>query len=291
MAKRDFNEWRSHFIPTISGYSYYVDFDKVSVNVDSIKTELNIMNSLMGSKNICEDFVNLATKYPEIRKCIPILLAIREKKFDIRDNGKIITYDLSKHVNSIEELSRLMSETGLFKMMENRLINLVDYVYGVETGLDSNARKNRGGHQMEDLVEGFIRATGKKYFKEMYLSEIESRYGLDLSAISNKGSTRKRFDFVVESNNHIFAFEVNFYTSSGSKLNETARSYKMLAEESRGVNGFTFVWVTDGCGWKDAQNNLRETFDVLDTLYSIHDLESGVLSRLFDGVEIVLDHF
>ncbi len=191
------------------------------------------------------------------------------------------------YTNSVDDFCRLMDETGLFKMMENRIHNLVDYVYGVETGLDSNARKNRSGTQMEDLVETYIQRTKKTYHKQMKLSDVEKIYDLDLSSLSNKGNTEKRFDFVVESNNHVFGIEVNLYTNTGSKPHETARSYKMLAEESRDVNRFTFVWVTDGHGWVDAKDNLRETFDVLDTLYSIHDLENGALQRLFDGKEFV----
>lgn len=160
----------------------------------------------------------------------------------------------------------------------------MDYVLGVETGLNSNARKNRGGHLMEDLVEryivqaGFIRDT--TYFKEMCLSEIEDKFHLDLSAISNQGKTEKRFDFVLVKDNIIYAIECNFYSSGGSKLNETARSYKSIALESQNIENFKFVWFTDGKGWESARNNLEETFEVLDTLYSIHDLENGILFHL-----------
>ena len=164
----------------------------------------------------------------------------------------------------------------------NHLVNnLVDYVTGVETGLDSNGRKNRGGHLMEDVVEGFIKETGVEYYKEMYLAEIERKWGLDLSALSNDGKARKRFDFVAKTPTTVYAFETNFYASSGSKLNETARSYKLLAQESKGISGFTFVWITDGLGWKSAKNNLRETFDETEFLYSIVELENGALSDLF----------
>ena len=151
---------------------------------------------------------------------------------------------------------------------------------GVETGLDSNARKNRGGKAMESLVESHIRKTGCTYFTEMCISDIQNKWGLDLSRLSNDGRAVKRFDFVVESKGQIFGFEVNFYSGGGSKLNETARSYKMLAEESRNIERFKFVWITDGIGWKSARGNLRETFDVLDNLFSINDLENGVLEKI-----------
>ena len=134
---------------------------------------------------------------------------------------------------------------------------------------------------MEDLVEGYIRQTGKQYFKEMYLSEIERRWSLNLSALSNEGQATKRFDFVVKTSSCVYAIETNFYSGGGSKLNETARSYKMLAQESKEIQNFKFVWITDGTSWKSARHNLEETFDVLDNLYCISDLENGILDTLF----------
>ena len=177
-----------------------------------------------------------------------------------------------------------MRKTGLFDLIANHIINnLVDYATGIETGLDSNGRKNRGGHLMENLVEGFIQKAGyvkdKDYFKEMNLSKIENKWRIDLSAISNQGSTEKRFDFVIKTNNSIYGIETNFYGSRGSKLNETARSYKTLALEAKMIDGFKFVWFTDGKGWNSARNNLKETFDILDDIYNINDLESGVIER------------
>ena len=138
---------------------------------------------------------------------------------------------------------------------------------------------------MEDLVESYIKKAGfvkdKTYFKEMKIQQIEENFHIDLSAISNSGKTVKRFDFVVKGNTSVYGIETNFYTSSGSKLNETARSYKQIAQEAAAINGFTFVWVTDGKGWIDARNNLAETFEVLHTLYSIDDMENGIMEKLF----------
>ena len=138
---------------------------------------------------------------------------------------------------------------------------------------------------MEDLVEGFIKKvgfiSGKTYFKEMNRSDIERKWGIDLSAISNQGKAEKRFDFVVKTPSMIYAIETNFYSSSGSKLNETARSYKTLATEADTVDGFTFVWFTDGKGWTSARHNLEETFDIMEHIYCIDDMENGVMSKLF----------
>ena len=204
--------------------------------------------------------------------------------YAIDGDGEYI-FNFKKPNYSVNEYKMFMRKTGLFKLISSRIINnLVDYVTGVEVGLDSNGRKNRGGHLMEDLVESFLvkegLVKGESYFKEMYISDIEKRWGLDLSGISNTGKTEKRFDFVVRKNNTVFAIETNFYSGGGSKLNETARSYKTLALESKEIDGFRFVWFTDGQGWRSAKHNLEETFDVMDDIYCIHDLECGVLKTL-----------
>ncbi len=290
--KRNFNEWLKSFRSSIATYNYYVDFEKVYSNIDAIKVELNILNSLIGSKNIEVDFVNLLKRYPETLKVIPILIAKRESEIYCQDeNGsKIFKFDFGRYIpNShkfFEEYIYFMRETGLFGLLENHIINnLVDYVTGVEVGLDSNGRKNRGGHLMEDLVEKYIKEAGfvkdKTYFKEMRIKQIEKKFRIDLSLISNKGKTVKRFDFVVCVGNTVYGIETNFYASSGSKLNETARSYKQISQEAQEISGFKFVWFTDGDGWFDARHNLEETFDVMDDIYCIKDLEDGVIDTLF----------
>lgn len=289
---RDFNSWLAGFRDSIADYGYYIDFEKVHRNVDSIKVELNILNSLIGSKNIKEDFKNLVSKYPEVLKCIPLLLAVRANDIYCQDEngGYMYNFNLGKHSANgsadFERYAYFMEHTGLFDLLENHIINnLVDYATGVETGLDSNGRKNRGGHLMEDLVESFIKKAGfvkdTSYFKEMYIHQITEKWNIDLSAISNKGKMEKRFDFVVKTEGMIYGIETNFYSSGGSKLNETARSYKTLALETNTINGFTFVWFTDGKGWTSARNNLEETFDVMDNIYNIKDLENGIIKEIF----------
>lgn len=284
--KRNFSAWLSSFRDSIADYGYYIDFEKVHRNVDNIKVELNILNSLIGSKNIEEDFEKLINKYPETLKCIPLLLAVRSNEIYAIDSEGEFTYNFKNPNLSVEQYKVFMRKTGLFDLIENHIVNnLVDYATGVETGLDSNGRKNRGGHLMEDLVESFIKKAGfvkdKTYFKEMYIHQITAKWGIDLSAISNQGKMEKRFDFVVKTPTMIYGIETNFYGSGGSKLNETARSYKTLALETDTINGFTFVWFTDGKGWTSARNNLEETFDVMQHIYNIKDLEDGVISEVF----------
>ena len=286
MSKRDFHTWLSNFRYSIADFGYYIDFNKVYNNAESIKIELNILNSLISSKNIEVDFENLIKKYPETLKCIPILLAVREYEIFAGENGDVKLYTFNKQINTIEDYKLFMKKTGLFDLLSNHIINnLYDYVTGVETGLDSNGRKNRGGHQMEDLVESYIQKAGFKhdvnYFKEMYVSEVSRKWNIDLSAVSNQGKMEKRWDFVVKTDNCIYLIETNFYGSGGSKLNETARSYKTIATEMKNVKGAKFVWFTDGAGWKSAARNLEETFDVLDDIYSINDMQNGIMTEVF----------
>ncbi len=283
---REFNEWFSTFKEKISNYEYYVNFGKVYKNVCKLKIELNLMNSLIGSENVEADFDSLIAAYPNVLKCIPGLLAVRSKEIYAIDADGEFTFKFNKPNCSAEEYKMFMRKTGLFDLISKHIINnLVDYATGVEVGLDSNGRKNRGGHLMENLVESYLQKAGLKrdfdYYKEMYLHQIEEKWRLDLSGISNTGKTEKRFDFVVKTANTVFAIETNFYASSGSKLNETARSYKTIALESKEIDGFAFVWFTDGLGWKSARHNLEETFDVMENIYCIADLENGIANTLF----------
>lgn len=284
--KRDFIKWLSTFRDSIATYSYYVDFEKVYENVEGIKIELNILNSLIGSKNIKSDFEAILKKYPETLKCIPILLAVRNSEIAVSDEKGSLQFDFDTRIYPIEKYSEFMEKSGLFSLFQNHLVaNLLDYVTGVETGLDSNGRKNRGGHLMEDLVESYILNAGfekdKTYFKEMYIHEITNKWNVDLSAISNQGKMEKRFDYVIKTKNQIYVIETNFYGSGGSKLNETARSYKTLAGEIDTIKGVTFVWFTDGNGWQSARHNLEETFDVMEHIYCIKDMEDGVMGKVF----------
>ena len=281
--KRDFSVWLSTMRSSINAYSYYVDFEKVYKNVDDIKLPLCILNSLVGSQNIENEFLTTVEKYPEVLKCIPILLAVRQKEIYAQDHESACLYDFStQSALRPAQFATFMRKVGLFDLLSRRIIaNLLDYVTGIEVGLDSNARKNRGGHQMEDLVESFILKTGAQYYKEMYLTEVEKKWGVNLSSLSADGKSTKRWDFVVCSRADIYLIETNFYTSGGSKLNETARSYKMLAQEARDIPNVHFMWITDGGGWSSARRNLQETFEEMEHLYNINDLENGRLSDLF----------
>ncbi len=279
---RDFDYWLSQMRKSINTYSFYVDFDKVYANVEAMKIELNILNSLIGSQNVEKDIRFIFEKYPETLKCIPTLLAVRQNEIYAQDEEGSFSFNFSKPNYSIDEYIMFMRKTGLLNLISEHIVNnLVDYALGIETGLDSNGRKNRGGHQMENLVELYLKKANVEYYKEMYLTEVESKWDIDLSAISAEGTTTKRWDFVVKTQDKVYVIETNFYSAGGSKLNETSRSYKMIAEEAKTIPNFEFMWITDGGGWRSARRNLAETFNVMEHIYNITDMENGVFDKVF----------
>ena len=235
-------------------------------------------------------------KYPETLKCIPILLAKREKEIIIKSSEKDYYYNFNKMNYSIEDYIMFMRKTGIFDLLENHLIsNLYDYATGVEVGMDTNARKNRTGDAMEDLVESYIVKAGfikdYNYYKELTSTQLKEKWNIDLKEIlknidvttKNKKvkMAKKRFDFVVENSNMLYLIETNFYGSQGSKLNETARSYKMLNEELKRIKGIKFVWFTDGKGWNTAKGNLEETFNEMKDIYRINEMKNNIMNEIF----------
>ena len=294
--KRNFAEWLSEFEDSIASWRYYTDFEKVYKNVNSIRNELNLLTGLIGNKNIEIEFENLVNEYPNVLKAIPILIAKREKVIIIKDAMQDYYYNFNKMNYSIKDYIMFMRKTGIFDLLENHLIsNLYDYVTGVEVGMDTNARKNRTGDAMEDLVESYIVKAGfvkeHNYFKEVTSTKLKEKWNIDLKEIlknidmatQNKKvkMAEKRFDFVIQNNNILYLIETNFYSSQGSKLNETARSYKMLNEELKKIKGIKFVWLTDGKGWNSAKGNLEETFNEMEDIYNIKEMKENIMSEIF----------
>ena len=281
---RDFSKWFETFRASINSYNYYADFEKIYRNAERFRTEIFILNSIRGSKNIEQDFEKILNEYPKCIRVVPILLAVRNFEIYCQDENGAVNYDfknLANSANSIEQYKYFMRKTGLFDLLECRLLNLYDYVKGVETGLDFNERKNRGVYQMENLVELYLEKSGAEYYKDIYLSDIEREWEIDLSDISAQVTPIKRWNFAVKTLDKIFIIETNFFTDGGSKLNEIARSYKLIAEKAKSIKGFEFVWITDGKGWRSARHNLEETFKVLENLYNVSDMENGIFNELF----------
>jgi len=293
MNNRNFEGWLSQFDNSIASWKYYTDFDKVYGNVNKMKNELNLLNGLIGSKNIENDFKNLIKEYPKVLQVIPILIAKRENIIIIKDAGKDYYYNFKNMNYSIDDYIVFMRKTGIFDLLENHLIGSVfDYVTGVEVGMDTNGRKGRTGDAMEDLVESYLLKAGFvrnfNYFKEYTKTDIMNKWGIDLSHIdqklkgkTNNKNAEKRFDFVVKTDKMLYVIETNFYATQGSKLNETARSYKMIESEFKNMKNVTFVWITDGKGWNSARHNLEETFNEMEHIYNISDMKNDIMSKIF----------
>ena len=257
----------------------YVDFTKVAANVEAISIKLNQLNYLIGQTDMVGAVERLWEENPKVFTVLDVLIAIRSKdgKKSIDENGKIQL--ISDCFNSPAEVVRFLDETGLTWLFQTKQIsNLVDYVFGVEVGLDSNARKNRGGHLMEKLVADIFTRNGIEFDKEVYYSEFpEIQEAL--------GADNKRFDFVIKTKNKTYLIETNFYTGGGSKLNEVARAYSELAPKINAVHGFEFVWITDGIGWVSARNKLQEALSHIPSVYNLTTIQQFVKEVCDQGDE------
>lgn len=285
---RDFEEWLKTFTDNINGWNYYVNYNTAYKNTTAVKRQLALLNTLKGSENIEEEFKDLVTTYPECLQAVPLLLAVRENVIAITENDRRLDFNFKNLNYDVELYVEFMQKTGIFELLQSHIVgDLLDVGLGINIGLDSNARKNRGGDQMEDLVEFYIKQAGfvkdVTYFKELYLEDVEKKWGYDLSNISADGTSTKRFDFVVkpEGSEEVYICECNCYSSSGSKLNETARSFKAISLEAKEIEHVHFVWFTDGAGWLKTKKNLKETYDVQEDIYNIADLKNGIISEKF----------
>lgn len=288
MKERNYSEWRSTFQDAIATWGYYTDFEKVYEHTDKLRIYLSTLNALVGYQgDIKQLFKDIVTDNPKVLRAIPILIAKREKEAVVIKTAEKDYYFDFKRVNyTVDEYVMFMEKNGLFDLLQKHVIsNLYDYVLGVEVGLDSNTRKNRTGDAMEDLVEDYIIAAGfikdVNYFKEQTKSEIQEKFGIDLSCISNnENGTEKRFDFVIKTDSMVYGIECNFYHSQGSKLYETARSYRQISTETDDLDYFTFVWITDGAGWDKTERPLKQAFDSIANLYNIYDMENGIIKKI-----------
>ena len=251
----------------------YVDFPKVETNVEAISIKLNQLNYLLGQADMPAAVERLWNENSKVFSVLDILIAVRAndktKCIDAKGNIRL----MGDYFESPEQVVRFLDETGLTKVFQTKQIkNLVDYVFGVEVGLDSNARKNRGGHIMEELIANIFSQNGIDFEQEIYYTEFP-----EIEKVL--GSDKKRFDFVIRTPGKIYLIETNFYTRGGSKLNEVARSYSELAPKINSVQGFEFVWITDGIGWNDAKNKLQEAFSHIPSIYNlttIHEFISKI---------------
>ncbi|MDY3069053.1 MAG: type II restriction endonuclease [Parabacteroides sp.] len=266
-TKEQFNEFMSQLIETIATLDFFVDFDKVSANVDVVSMKLNQLNYLIGKEDINSAIIDLWNENPKAFNVLDILIAVRksDKKKALNNRGEITLLD--NFFKTSEGVIEYIESTGLKEVFQNKKItNLVDYVFGIETGLDTNARKNRSGKLMENKVAEILKENNIPFRKEVYSTEFEE--------MSCLGEDLKRFDFVIETHKKTYLVEVNFYSGGGSKLNEVARSYTELAPKINQFSNFEFVWITDGIGWKSASSKLEEAFYNIPSVYNLESIKN-----------------
>ena len=268
--KKDFNVFMSQLQETNQTLDFFCDFEKIAQNVDDIKLSLCMLNSLIGAKDMRTAVETIWKRDKTAFNVMDILIAVRSegRKVVLNSLGNCVVLD--SYFTSVNGVLEYLDETGLAEVFQSKKINdLVDYVFGIETGLDTNARKNRSGHVMENMVANIFDKEGIEYRQEVYSSEWR--------AISRVlGDDEKRFDFVVKTTKKTYLIEVNFYSGGGSKLNEVARSYSDIAPKINSVSGFEFVWITDGVGWQSAKNKLQEAYNIIPSIYNLTSVSEFV---------------
>jgi type II restriction enzyme len=285
MIKRKFEDILKGLKETVNGYDWFVDFNTVLKNLNKIKNELSQLNNLIGSNDFLNDFELIFSSNPNIATALPILIAMRANQIKVLD-GTILTFDFDKNKNSAKDYVELLEKTGIRILMENKVIsNLYDYVLGVEAGINTNARKNRTGKQMESLVGSFLKKdlTGVKVYSQITGKQIEALTGnssLVNLGIVTKNNKDKKFDFAFEKNGKLYVIECNFYSSQGSKLAATVGQYIELNDKIKKAKDVEFVWVTDGMGWLSSKNDLNNAYQQIGLLFTIEDLENGILKTI-----------
>ncbi len=267
---QEFMTFMSQLKETNQTLDFFCDFGKINDNVENIKLSLCMLNCLIGSTNLRASVETIWNRDRTAFNVMDILIAVRSegKKKVLNALGESIVLDTLFH--SVDGVMEFLTDTGLADVFQTRKItNLVDYVFGVETGLDSNARKNRSGHVMENVIANLFAENEVSYRTEVYSSEWPA-------LAQALGEDEKRFDFVVETSQKTYLIEVNFYSGGGSKLNEVARAYSEIAPKINAVDGFEFVWITDGIGWKSAKNKLQEAFNIIPNIYNLTSIEDFV---------------
>ncbi len=268
--KKNFEEFMSQLQETNQTLDFFCDFEKISQNVDDIKLSLCILNSMIGTDDLQKSVETIWNRDKTAFNVMDILIAVRsEGKKKVLDKlGRCVVLD--SLFESVDGVMEFLESTGLAGIFTQRKISdLVDYVFGIETGLDTNARKNRSGHVMEGMVARIFEKNGIDFRQEIYSSE--------WPAITKVlGDDEKRFDFVITTASKIYLMEVNFYSGGGSKLNEVARSYSDIAPKINSVSGFEFVWITDGIGWRSAKNKLQEAYSIIPSIYNLTNISEFI---------------
>lgn len=267
-----FKTFLSQLSETNATLDYFTDFKKIKGNVNKIAIKLNQLNYLIGKENLKEAVNKLYEENPKSFEVLDILIAIRKNKNTKIFNNKGEIVMLDSYFTSPELILEYIEKTGLAEIFRNKDVkNLVDYVFGIEVGLDTNARKNRGGDNMSKTVSRIFDKHGIIYKKEVSSTEFIE--------IKSLGADVKRFDFVIKTKKKTYLIETNFYNTGGSKLNEVARAYSDVAAKINQYDKFEFVWITDGQGWLSAKNKLEEAYYIIPSVYNLTTL-SGFIRKI-----------
>lgn len=135
------------------GLDYYTDFNKVINNIKTISLRLTQLNYLIGQKDMRKAVEELWEENPKVFSVMGILVAVRKKqnkKAWGRDGSKRLVYN---YFDCVDHIMEFIEDSGLLTVLQDKHIkNLVDYVFGVETGLDTHGRKNRIGEIMASKI-------------------------------------------------------------------------------------------------------------------------------------------
>jgi type II restriction enzyme len=272
-----FKIFLSQLSETNATLDYFSDFKKIQSNVSKIAIKLNQLNYLIGKADIKAAVNELYEENPKAFEVLDILIAIRKNKNAKTFNNKGEIVLLDSYFTSSESICEYIEETGLGKVFRNKDVkNLVDYVFGIEVGLDTNARKNRGGENMSRAVSLFFDKAKVFYKKEVSNTAFPE--------IVSLGADVKRFDFVIKTKKKVYLIEANYYNSGGSKLNETARSYSDVAPKINQYKNYEFVWITDGQGWLTAKNKLEEAYSIIPSMYNLTTLDTFISKIKNEGI-------
>jgi len=282
--QKDFQNLIGTLKNSIKTWEYFVNWKKVFANSSELEIILNKLNYLLGKEDLKAEFKKLYESNPDIIKAFPVLLAVREKQLEIFElsDGSFEIFDFNKGSNDFEKYFTFLEKTGLVNLFQKEGIkNLVDYVVGVEVGLDSNGRKNRGGTLMEKIVETHIgklcAQNGCEYLPQANAKSIQNKWGVKVKVDKSSRS----FDFAVynPTNKRFKLVEVNFYNGGGSKLKAVCGEFKELYRELKDQN-IDFIWVTDGLGWHTTKRPLEETYNNNDYVFNLQMVEQGILEKL-----------
>jgi type II restriction enzyme len=272
-------------------WDYFVNWKKVASNTEVFAEEISLLQSILGVNDFDQAFLTLITENPSVVSFIPSLI-VRSggenqflKMIDSTDNNPLsgLMYDFSDSPVDGTRANRILDfiyRTGLREVLTKSTdFRLYDFLFGIEAGLDSNARKNRSGTAMEKIVHDYLNQIAEMFQLEILeqasVLEIEYRWDKNLGI----DDTKRRYDFAVSNGSRVFLIETNGYNTSGSKLKSTAGEYEERKRRIRGKD-VDFVWITDGTGWLKSLAALRQAFDNIDYVFNLTMVEAGCFEEL-----------